>query len=97
MLPPLQIELLPPVILQAGLGLTVIVKLHVDELPHASKAVLVTVVIPIGKVLPDAGLEMIMTAPQLSVAVTLKSTTLLHAPLLIFDGHVITGAWVSLI
>jgi hypothetical protein len=51
-------------------------------------------VFPTGNAEPDAGVETTV-ALQLSVAVTLKFTTLLQAPaatiVLIFDGQVITG------
>jgi hypothetical protein len=78
-LPPLQMVLLPPVILHVGLGLTVTVKVHVDELPQPSVATLVTVVIPEENVLPDGGVETIVTELlQASDAVTMKLTTLLH-------------------
>ena len=49
---------------------TVTVKLAVAELPAASAAVHVTVVVPIGKVVPDAGAQVTGTAPStLPVAV----------------------------
>ena len=95
-LPPEQTELLPPVILQTGLGLTVTVKVHVEELPHASVAVEVTVVIPRGKVLPEAGEETTVNVPeQISVAATVKLTTLLHSPLEILAGQVMAGGVTS--
>jgi hypothetical protein len=84
--------------LQTGFAITVTVNEHVDEFPQASVATLVTVVVPSGKVLPDDGVETTVTEPaQLSVAVTVKLTALLHCPTVILAGHVITGGWVSLV
>ena len=81
--------------LHAGLGLIVTLKLHVEELPQASVAVELTVVTPRGNVLPDAGIDTIVTEEQLSIAVTVKLTILLHKPLVIFAGQVIDGAVIS--
>ena len=76
----------------------VTVKLHVEELPEASVAVEVTVVVPRGKVLPEGGDETIVTDPlQLSVAVTAKVTTLLQRPDTMFAGHEITGSVLSIL
>ena len=66
-------------------------------MPQASVAVDVTVVVPIGNAVPEAGVLTIVTAPaQLSVAVTEKFTTAVQLPTgvvtLIFAGQVITGA-----
>ena len=59
--------------------LTVTVKQQLELLPLASVATEFTVVVPFGKVEPDAGVETIVMAPgQLSVAVTVKFTTALH-------------------
>jgi len=76
------------------------VKLHVLVLPLASVAVLVTVVVPIGNVLPLAGLLTRFVTRQLSVAVTVNVTLLrLHRPTSAvntkFVEHVITGFCVS--
>jgi hypothetical protein len=76
-------------------SLTVTVKLHVALLPLLSCAVLVTVVTPTGNAKPlDGVLETVLTA-QLSVAVTLKVTLLVHAPGAAFterlDGQVVCG------
>lgn len=50
---------------------TVTVNEQVDWLPQASVATEVTVVVPIGKAKPEAGvLTMVTVPPQLSVAVT---------------------------
>jgi hypothetical protein len=46
---------------------TVTVKLHVPVLPDVSVAVHVTVVVPTGKLEPDAGAHMTVGVPQLSV------------------------------
>ena len=69
-------------------------------MPLASVAVLVTVVTPIGKALPLAGVLTRLVTLQLSVALTVKVTLLrLHRPASALKtrlvGHVITGACVS--
>jgi hypothetical protein len=48
---------------------TVTVKVHVAALPPPSVAVQVTVVVPTGKVEPDAGTHATVAVPQSSVAV----------------------------
>ena len=97
-LPPEHIEFVSTIIVHTGFAATVTVNVHVEEFPQASVATEVTVVTPIGKVLPDAGVEITFgMIVQLSVAVTVKLTTLLHSPLRIFAEHVITGACVSLV
>ena len=48
---------------------TLTVKVQVAVLPAASVAVAVTVVVPTGKKVPDAGLVVTVTPGQLSVAV----------------------------
>ena len=83
------------VIAGGWLSSTVTVKAHVLEFPLLSRTVLVTLVVPRGKAKPLAGsLEMFVTA-QLSVAVTLKVTLLVHTPgaafTVRFAGQVITG------
>ena len=70
---------------------------HTALLPQASVAVEVTVVVPMGNAVPEAGTETIFTAPpQLSVAVGVKFTTATQDPtgvvVVIFAGQVITGA-----
>ena len=69
-------------------------------LPHASVAVLVTVVIPAGKVEPLGGMLVTLTAEQVSLAVTKKVTLLLQVPgaasTVILLGQIITGAVVSI-
>ena len=60
----------------------VTVKVQLLELPEASVATLVTVVVPTGKVEPKGGVETTVTLPQLSVALTEKVTLLLlHWPM----------------
>jgi len=57
------------------------VKVQVVWLPLASVAILVTTVVPSGKVLPLGGMLTTVTPLQLSLAVTVKVTLLLlHAP-----------------
>jgi hypothetical protein len=48
-------------------SLTVTVNVQVPVLPDASVAVQVTVVVPTGKLEPDAGAHMTVGVPQLSV------------------------------
>ena len=50
-------------------SVTVTVKLHVALFPDVSVAVQLTVVVPTGKVEPDAGEQTTVTPGQLSVAV----------------------------
>ena len=65
-------------------------------MPDASVAVDVTVVVPLGNVDPDAGVETIIVGPQRSVAVTMKLTTAEHWPVVfetvMFAGQVMMGA-----
>jgi hypothetical protein len=78
---------------------TVTVKVHRLLLPLLSRAVLVTVVVPIGKAKPLGGTLTKLVTAQLSVAVTLKVTLLEHSPgaafTVILAGQVIRGGWVS--
>ena len=53
-----------------SVSLTVTVNVQLAVLPAASVAVLVTVVVPFGKVEPEGGLLTTVTPGQLSVAVT---------------------------
>jgi hypothetical protein len=75
------------------------VKVHWLKLPLLSRAVLVTVVVPNGKANPLGGALSRLVTAQLSVAVTLKVTLLVHCPEEVFTttlgGHVITGGCVS--
>jgi hypothetical protein len=73
---------------------------QVDIFPAASVAVEVTVVVPGGKRLPDAGLLTTVTPGQLSVAVGEANITVAsHSPALfetvIFGGQIMTGNSVS--
>jgi len=63
-----------------GAGSMVTVKLQVPVLPQASVADTVTVVVPIGNWLPEAIEKVGVTGPQLSVAVAVYVTMLLHEP-----------------
>ena len=76
--------------------MTVTVKVQTVLLPLASVAVFVTVVVPIGKVLPLDGVLTTLLRLQLSLAVTLNVTLLrlqLPASALttMLAGQVITG------
>ena len=78
------------------MSITVTVKVQLLVLPLGSVAVLVTVVVPIGNVLPLARLLTRFVTPQLSVALTVKLTLLrLHRPASALKtrlvGHVTTG------
>ena len=81
-------------------SLTVTLKVQLCELPAASVAVAVTIVVPTGKTEPDAGLLMTVGTPQLSVAFTVKFTVAEHEPegafTVISAGQEIFGFCVSL-
>jgi hypothetical protein len=72
------------VMVGANVSLTVTVKVHALLLPLASRAVLITVVVPSGKAKPLAGLLVTLVTAQLSVALTVKVTLLAHAPDAVF-------------
>jgi hypothetical protein len=78
---------------------TVTVKLHVRALPLLSRAVLVTVVTPMGKAKPLGGWLVRLVTAQLSLAVTVNVTLLAHPPgaafTVKFAGQVMTGGCVS--
>jgi len=78
---------------------TVTVNVHCVVFPDVSVAVAVTVVVPFGNAVPDAGLLTTVTPGQLSDAVTVKVVTAKHAPgsvdFTMLAGHVIEGDWVS--
>jgi hypothetical protein len=80
--------------------MTVTPNVHSLVLPLLSVAVLVTTVVPTGKAKPLAGTLTTFSTAQLSVAVTLKVTLLVHWPsaafTVILAGHVSPGRWVSL-
>jgi len=78
---------------------TVTSKVHCEELPEASVAVTVTVVVPSAKMLPDGGVDTMAGAgSQTSVAVGVKLTTapagLAHSAVT-SAGHVTKGGSVS--
>jgi hypothetical protein len=83
------------------LSLTVTIKLHEAELPLASVAVQVTVVLPVEKFDPEGGLQLTVTAPgQLSLAVgVVYVTTAEQSPAAAFAlrlaGQTIVGGCVS--
>jgi hypothetical protein len=77
---------------------TVIVKLPVPALPAASVATAVTVVVPSGKVLPEAGTALKLVTPTLSVAEAVYVTSAPLGPVasaVMFDGTMTTGGVVS--
>jgi len=89
------------VIVGGCVSFTVTVNVQVAVLPTASVAVDVTVVVPTGKKLPDAGVLTTVTPGQLSLAVTLKVTTAPHwfglFETVILAGQVMDGGCVSFI
>ena len=82
------------------MSITVTVKVQVLLLPLLSCAVLVTVVVPTGKAEPLAGTIVWLVRAQLSLAVTVKVTLLVHTPgsavTVRFTGQVNVGGSVSL-
>ena len=78
---------------------TVTVNVHWLLLPELSKALLVTMVVPMENALPLAGTLTRLVTAQLSVAVTLNVTLLEHAPgaalTVMFAGQVSTGSCAS--
>src|SRR6185436_14914800 len=84
---------------EAYVGVTVTVNVFVAMLPAKSVARAVTKVVPIGKTLPDAGVNVTGTAPSLlSVAVALKAAVAPFesvAPTVRLGNALITGATVS--
>ena len=99
---PAQIVLLTGCVLITGSwpSVTVTVNVQVDELPHTSVAVTITGVVPMVNTEPDAGTEVIViTPPQLSVAIGEKVTTAVHAPagvgIVLFAGQVSVGGVIS--
>jgi hypothetical protein len=78
--------------------LTLTVNDPVETLPDASRAWQPTVVVPIGKVLPDAGEQVIVVGPLRSAAVAAKVTVapaVLVAFVMTFGGIVSVGGVVS--
>jgi hypothetical protein len=76
-------------------SLTVTVNPQLAVLPDASVAVQLTVVVPSGNAVPDAGIHTTFAIIQLSVAVALKLTAAEHwpdeLPTVIGAGHITTG------
>src|ERR1043166_5544409 len=81
------------------LSTTVTLKVQFEVLPLASVAVHTTVVVPIAKLVPDAGTHRIEPPGQLSVNVARKLTLLAHWPgavlTVIGPGQLIVGGWLS--
>jgi len=75
----LTVMLLIAAITGASLSFTVTVNEQVEVLPDASVAVVFTVVVPVGKKLPEAGL-LVIVEEQLSVEFKLKFTIAPHCP-----------------
>lgn len=80
-------------------SLTVTVKVQLFVLPLASVPVQVTVVVPLAKAVPLAGLQTTVAPAQLSLTVASYVVTaehvLLSVFLVMFAGHATVGAWVS--
>src|SRR5439155_25728956 len=79
---------------------TFTVKLHEPGLPLLSVVVHVTVVVPVGKLVPLAGEQVALPLPELSLAVAVKVTLLEHVPgavlTTMLPGQVTTGfSWSS--
>jgi hypothetical protein len=78
-----------------SVSLTVTVNEQEAVLPDVSVAVQFTVVVPFGKVEPDAGVQLVVTPGQLSVVVGENVTTAEHWPgsvgFVIGAGQVIVG------
>src|SRR5206468_7029478 len=93
------VRLAGQVICGGCVSITVTVKVQVELLPLLSRAVLVTTVMPMGKVKPLGGLLVRLVSAQLSVAVTLKVRLLTHTPGAAFTvtlpGQLIVGGCVS--
>jgi hypothetical protein len=88
------------VITGSSTSFTVTLNVQVAVLPDASVAVQVTVEVPVGKALPEAGLQLVVTPGQLSVADAVNETAAVHNPgsvlAVMFEGHVIAGASLSI-
>ena len=81
------------------MSFTVTVNEQLDELPAESVAVELTVVVPLGNVEPEGGLDTTTTPAQLSEEPTLKLTTAEQRPgaagTVMLAGQVMAGASVS--
>ena len=95
----LTIRLAGQLITGGWLSITVTVNVHVALLPLASRAVLVTVVTPTENTEPLAGALVMFVTEQLSLAVTVNVTLLVHKPAAALTirllEQVITGGCVS--
>src|SRR5438552_7341643 len=84
----------------AWLSRTVTAKLQADELPLASVAVQLTVVVPIAKTDPDAGLQATVAVPEHKSLAVVVNATAVPAALVVtavrLVEHVIAGGVVSL-
>jgi hypothetical protein len=82
------------------MSLTVTVKLQLDELPAASVAVACTVVVPTGKLDPDAWSVTIKGTEQLSLPLTANVTGAAQVPAIafatMFGGQLIVGGVLSI-
>ena len=69
-----------------------------EVLPDASVAVQVTAVVPAGNVEPEAGVQLLVTPGQLSLAVGeyVTAGAVVQFVTDILAGHVIVGGWLSL-
>src|SRR5881397_2365513 len=83
-----------------SVSLTVTLKTQLSVFPDASVAAEVTVVVPLGKLEPEGGVEVRVTPGQLSLAVALKLTTAEHwpgsVPVTMSAGQITFGFSVSL-
>lgn len=75
------------VIFGASVSFTVTVKLQVEVVPLAARAVDVTVVVPTGKKLPDAGDEVTVQVPAVTEKFTLAPQTPGALETVISGGH----------
>jgi hypothetical protein len=84
----------------SSLTVTVNEQVVAEVLPLVSVAEQVTVVVPLGNVEPDAGLQLAVASGQLSLAVAEKLTTAEHWPgsfaLVMLAGQLIVGFSLSL-
>jgi hypothetical protein len=89
------------VIFGGSVSLTVTVNVQLVVLPEASVATLVTVVVPLGKLVPDAGVVATVTPGQLSLATGAGNVTIAEQSrgcvfVTMFAGQVMPGGSVSL-
>src|SRR5262245_40720347 len=84
-----------PVMVTAGFGVTVTVKVQLAVLPQGSVAVPVTVVSPSGKVVPGGGLKVTGTGPKHWSNAVPEKLTISQAIAVLLPGQVSTGGLVS--